>query len=143
MIIGTSQDQIKKRTGQIMNDTISPMKEEGNGSRKQKRTKAQKKEEMEPWDIAPLLICQRGEDFVDVENATDAEFDAWVKQHKIPVDNDGHGDEWEFDDRCGVINYAVQTGRKLKFLEQNNSTCEIASHKSLLQAARLSGVAES
>lgn len=62
---------------------------------------------------------------IDVENATDVEFDGWVKRHQIPVDDDKFGDVWEFEDRCGVINYALQIGIKLEFLEgkqfKNNS----------------------
>ena len=101
-----------------MNDTLKPMKEDKHGS--------QDLMELEPWDIAPLLICQRDGKLVDVEHATDAEFDTWINGHRVPVINGQWGGGWSFSDRCGVINHVRKRGIELKFLDTKSSGPELS-----------------
>ena len=67
--------------------------------------------EMEPWDIAILPILMREGKPVDVEHSSDKEFQTWVAENNIPVDDDGIT-EWDFDNKIGVINHAIQHGLK-------------------------------
>jgi hypothetical protein len=79
-----------------------------------------------PWKIAELLICKRDAQApVDVEHATDAEFQSWIEFNGIPVDENGIVG-WNFDDRCMVINYVLAQGGTLQFVDgstvpENNS----------------------
>lgn len=73
--------------------------------------------ELEPWDIAVLVIGRRGVTPVDVEHAYDSEFEAWIQSQGIPVDNESIGDAWSFGDRCDVINHALKQGMKLSFVD--------------------------
>lgn len=89
--------------------------------------------ELDPWDIADLLICKRGEQFVSVELATDAEFASWVRTNSIAVRENGI-DYWTFDDRCRLINHVLGYGGTLEFAdgsripeEKNNSENSINS----------------
>ena len=62
------------------------------------------------------LICKRDEQPICIEDATDDEFDAWVKTHAIAVKENGiHG--WSFDDRCRLVNYALAHGHALTFVD--------------------------
>ena len=75
-----------------------------------------KQKRLRPWEIAELLICKRGEQFVNAEFATDAEFGAWVDQNGIPIEeNEVSG--WNFDDRCMVINHVLKEGGTLEFAD--------------------------
>lgn len=95
---------------QPMSSTLKPTNEEENGLHD---TKVQP--ELDPWEIADLLICKRGEQVVSIEFATDDEFDAWVKTNSIPVEeNEITG--WTFDDRCRLINYVRTQGGSLEFV---------------------------
>lgn len=116
LIIGTLISQISERTRVIMHDMLKRTKEGNCGLRKS--------EEMEPWEIAPLLICRREGNLVDVEHATDDEFDAWIRKHHVLVSNGRWGNKWSFDDRCGVINHMRKFGIALIFLAQNNSALD-------------------
>ena len=58
---------------------------------------------------------------VDVEHATDVQFQAWVEYNSIPVDFSDLPEgkpAWSFDDRCGVINYVLSAGRRLHFANE-------------------------
>lgn len=57
---------------------------------------------------------------VSVEFATDAQFQAWIASQGVPVDDAGIA-EWSFDDRCGVISYALSCGLLLRFADEKNS----------------------
>jgi hypothetical protein len=51
-------------------------------------------------------------------DATDEQFQNFIKGAGVPVDDQGIA-EWSFDDRCGIINHALKYGVKLPFVEQN------------------------
>jgi hypothetical protein len=69
-----------------------------------------------------LFRCANGQ-LVDVEHATDAQFQEFVIQSGIRVNAKGIA-EWSFDDRCGVINYALRRGIAPPFVDANNSEPE-------------------
>lgn len=56
---------------------------------------------------------------VDIEHASDAEFQAWIVSQGIPVDDNGIA-EWAFEDRYGVINHALTNGLDLAFTEEKD-----------------------
>jgi len=60
---------------------------------------------------------------VDVEHASDAEFQAWIEASGLGdlVDDAGIA-EWSFDDRCRVLNFALRKGYALKFVEGKNNS---------------------
>lgn len=60
------------------------------------------------------------EQTVSVEFATDEQFQIWIASCGIPVDDNGFA-EWSFDDRCGVIMYALSRGLPLQFADTKNS----------------------
>jgi hypothetical protein len=72
--------------------------------------------ELDPWEIADLLICKRGEQLISIEFATDDEFDAWVKTNSIPIKENGISG-WTFDDRCRLVNYVLANGVTLEFVD--------------------------
>ncbi len=94
--------------------TSSPGNEGSAGSQNTKPVKAETIR-LRPWEIAEkLLLTANGQ--ISVEFASDAQFDTWVRQQGIPVDDSGIP-EWSFDDRCGVIIYALTSGLALQFAE--------------------------
>ena len=57
-----------------------------------------------PWEIAELPLFRfQDAQTVDVEHATDAQFEAWRKKNGIPVKDNGII-EWSFEMRCRAIN---------------------------------------
>lgn len=78
---------------------------------------------MKPWEIAVKLLPSVNGQAVDVEHASDAEFQAWIETSGLSdlVDDDGIA-EWSFDDRCRIINFALRKGRKLSFVEGENNS---------------------
>lgn len=72
--------------------------------------------QLDPWDIAELLICKRGEQSISIEFATDDEFDAWVKTNSIPIKENGIAG-WTFDDRCRLITHVLTRGGILEFVD--------------------------
>lgn len=62
------------------------------------------------------MICKRDEHPIDVEHATDDEFQAWVEWNGLPVQDNGIA-EWSFDDRCMIINHVLAQGGILSFLD--------------------------
>ena len=78
---------------------------------------------LEPWDIAEQLLPIENAQPVSVEFATDAQFQDWITSQGIPVDEQGIA-EWSFDDRCGVIMYALEHGIVLQFAEDNKAAQE-------------------
>jgi hypothetical protein len=72
--------------------------------------------QLDPWIVAHLQICKRDEQPVSLEDATDDEFDAWVKTHAIAVKENGI-QGWSFDDRCRLVNYALAHGFTLIFVD--------------------------
>jgi hypothetical protein len=73
---------------------------------------------LRPFEIATLLIPLQGGELVRVMDATDAQFQGFIKDAGVPVDDQGIV-EWSFDDRCGIINHALKYGVALPFVEQN------------------------
>lgn len=128
MSIGTSSNQVRERIKIIMRGTSNHTKEDKSGS------------EMEPWVIAILKIVQKGDEQIDVEHATDAEFDAWIKQHgSIKIEDGDVGSLWCFEDRCDVINHIISHGLKLKILTSNNSFGELFEASQTACRVRLEG----
>jgi hypothetical protein len=81
----------------------------------------QKNVALKPWEIAvKLLPLENG--LVDIEHASDAQFQAWIDNTGLSdlVDDEGIA-EWSFDDRVRVINFAIKQGRSLQFAGENNS----------------------
>ena len=72
--------------------------------------------QLDPWEIAHLLICTRHEQPISIELATDDEFDTWVKTYGIAVKENGITG-WSFDDRCRLVNYALAHGYTLTFVD--------------------------
>lgn len=79
-----------------------------------------KKKALRPWEIAVRLF-RSGERVVSVEQASDAEFQAFVDRHHIPVDDAGIA-EWSFDDRVRAINFALRSGIELELFEPENNS---------------------
>lgn len=71
------------------------------------------------WEIAAKSFRTEDGRTVDVEHASDAEFQAWIQSHGIPVDEEGIP-EWGFEDRIGVIRHAIRYGIELKFSEEKD-----------------------
>jgi hypothetical protein len=78
---------------------------------------------LEPWDIAEKCLPIENGQAVSIEFATDAQFQAWISEQGVPVDENGIA-EWSFDDRCGVIMYAIEQGLTLHFVEANEAAQE-------------------
>src|SRR6266487_1605270 len=72
--------------------------------------------ELDPWEIADLLISKRGEQFVSCEFATDEEFDQFVQFNSVPLKEDSIRG-WSFDDRCRLINHVLGDGGMLVFVD--------------------------
>jgi hypothetical protein len=72
-----------------------------------------------PFEIATLLIpCRGGR--ARVMDASDEEFQSFIKGAGLPVDDQGIA-EWSFDDRCGIINHAIKHGVQLPFIEEKDT----------------------
>jgi hypothetical protein len=96
-------------------DTSSPGNEGKDGLGNTKPVKADPTS-LKPWDIAEKLLPIANGQTVSVEFASDAQFQAWIVAQGVPVDDAGIA-EWSFDDRCGVIMYALSRGIALQFAE--------------------------
>jgi len=83
----------------------------------------QKNVALKPWEIAVKLLPSANGQIVDVEHATDAEFQVWIVSSGLfdLVDDSGIVG-WSFDDRVRVINFALRKGRSLYFLESENNS---------------------
>src|SRR5690242_11094245 len=93
------------------NNTSNRMNGEESGS-----ADMNKDTQLDPWIVAHLLICKRDEQPVSIEDATDDEFDAWVRTHDITVKENGISG-WSFDDRCRLVNYALAHDYTLTFID--------------------------
>jgi hypothetical protein len=94
-----------------MNNTSKPINEGKTGS-----ADTTPRLQLDPWDIADLLICKRDEQPICIEDATDAEFEAWVQSNAIPVKDNGIVG-WSFDDRCRLVNHVLAQGGRLAFVD--------------------------
>ncbi|SRR6266567_339324 len=103
----------------IIQDTVNPGSEGSDGSQTMKAAPMS----LKPWDIAEKLLPIANGQAVSVEFASDAQFQSWVIQNGIPVDEEGIP-EWSFDDRCGVILHALSFGVLLQFADEKNSEGE-------------------
>jgi hypothetical protein len=95
---------------QVMSNTPKPTSEDKTGLEDTKPL------ELNPWDIADLLICKRLEQPISIEFATDNEFDTWVKMNSIRVKENGITG-WTFDDRCRLVNYVLAHRGILEFVD--------------------------
>jgi hypothetical protein len=99
-----------------MQDTLNHTSEGNDGLQSTKADNTS----LEPWDIAEKLLPIENEQAVSVEFATDAQFQAWIAAQGVPVDEQGIA-EWSFDDRCGVIMYALEHGLPLQFHDDKSA----------------------
>jgi len=95
------------------NDMSNPGNEDSAGLPNTKQVAAR---QLYPWEIAEKLFRTEKGRVVDVEHASDTQFQTWIAGQGIPMDEDGIP-EWSFDDRCGVINHALAHGIQLHFFE--------------------------
>lgn len=102
-----------------MQGTSNPTKEGSDGLQS---TRAETTT-LEPWDIAELCLPIENGQPVSVEYATDAQFQAWIQAQGVSVDENGVTD-WSFDDRCGVIMYALERGITLEFAQERKAAQE-------------------
>ena len=77
---------------------------------------------LKPWEIAAKLLPSASGQ-VDIEHASDSEFQAWVDASGLAdlIDDDGIA-AWSFDDRIRLINFALRQGRNVPFLEPLNNS---------------------
>lgn len=99
---------------QITNDILEPGSEVEPGL--QTMSSNQDMPQLKPWEIAEKLLPTAKGKPVSVERATDVQFQTWIAEQGIPVDDSGFP-EWSFDDRCGVINHCLKYGIQLQFYE--------------------------
>jgi len=65
---------------------------------------------LKPWEIAEILLCRfKDGQTLDVEHASDQQFEAWCKHNHIPVNDNGVAD-WPFELRCKLINHCRYHG---------------------------------
>src|SRR5579859_3063365 len=83
----------------------------------------QKNVGLKPWEIAVKLLLFASGQAVTVEQATDVEFQLWVLESKLEdlIDENGIA-AWSFDDRIRLINFALQQGRNVPFVEQQKNS---------------------
>ena len=95
----------------------------------------QKNAGLKPWEIAVKLLPSGENAVVDVEHASDAEFQAWIDVSGLSemIDDDGIA-AWSFDDRCRIINHVLRSGRVLQFVENNSNNSENNSESELLDS---------
>lgn len=74
---------------------------------------------LEALEILPLPICFRAGNLVDVEHASNYEFTAWLRWNGIPFTG---MEEWTFDSKCAILNYALQQGLKPRLVAQPNKS---------------------
>ncbi len=95
---------------QPLNSTLKPTSEAESGLSDRQPL------ELDPWEIAHLLICKREEQPIELEFATDDEFDQWVQTNSISVKDNGITG-WSFDDRCRLVNFVLARGGVLEFAD--------------------------
>ncbi len=76
---------------------------------------------LRPWEVAVKLLPIENEQTVDVEHATDQQFQEFVTSIGLPVDDAGIP-EWSFDDRCRAINHALRYGLWISFADEENNS---------------------
>lgn len=76
---------------------------------------------LRPWEVAVKLLPIENEQTVDVEHATDQQFQKFVTSIGLPVDDAGIP-EWSFDDRCRAINHALRYGLWVSFADEGNNS---------------------
>lgn len=96
-----------------MQNTSSAGSAEQNGSQR-----------LNPRQIAVKLIAVKDGSPVRVLDASDEQFEAFIREVGIRVKQGDEGEKWSFDNRCRVINFALQRGLHLPFVDPNNSTPE-------------------
>lgn len=112
----TSPNLVKRKTVTSMSSTLEHGNGASGGSPMFKR--------LRPWEIAVKSWHTDEGRLVDVEHATDAEFQQLIERTPLTVLDQGIA-EWSFDDRCGVVNYARKHGVIIPFETENNSEKEL------------------
>ena len=78
---------------------------------------------LKPWVIAAKFLRTASGKTVDVEHASDSDFQEFVERHKIPVDDAGIA-AWSFDDRCRAINFALRKGIVLELFDADETASQ-------------------
>lgn len=76
-------------------------------------------ERLRPYQIATLCFRTTDDQTVDVEHATDEQFQAFIERVGIRINDQGIV-EWSFDDRCRAVNFARAKGKSLPFITGQN-----------------------
>lgn len=105
MTSGTLPVQTKRKMVKIMQNISEHGQDAKSGLTDFKR--------LEALDILSLPICLRNGNAVDAEHATDYEFTSWLKWNGVPFTGLA---TWTFDNRCAVVNYALQHGVKIRLV---------------------------
>lgn len=105
MIFGTLPGQIEREMVLIMQNIPEHGQDAKNGLKIFRR--------LEALILLPLPICWRNGCAVDVEHASDYEFTSWLRWNGVPFTG---LTTWTFDNRCAVINYALEYGVKLRLV---------------------------
>lgn len=66
---------------------------------------------LQPWELATLPILPESSVPSDLEHVSNDEFYAWVIWNGIPLTGPI---EWNFDNRCAVVNHCIQAGMRLR-----------------------------
>ena len=104
-----------------MSDTSSVGSAEQNGSQR-----------LNPRQIASKLIPVTDGPPVRVLDATDEQFEAFIKPVGIKVKQGDEGEKWSFENRCRVINFALKRRLHLPFVDvpgivsENEKRSEVA-----------------
>lgn len=53
-------------------------------------------------------------------DATDEQFESFIKEVGIRVKAGDEGEKWSFDNRCRAVNFALKRGRHLPFVHPND-----------------------
>jgi hypothetical protein len=61
---------------------------------------------------------------VRILDATDEQFEMFIREVGMPVKAGAEGEKWSFDNRCRAINYALKHRLHLPFVDINNSDTE-------------------
>lgn len=76
-------------------------------------------ERLRPFQIATLLLPTEYVLPVTIMDATNAQFQNFVRIHNLSIEMDG---EWSFDDRVRLINFYRKQGRDLFVLPNKNNS---------------------
>lgn len=61
---------------------------------------------------------------VRILDATDEQFEVFIREVGIRIKAGDEGEKWSFDNRCRAINFALKRERLLPFVDPDNSDIE-------------------